>query len=134
LYHLKPCDDRQIPQQLDKIGDHSQIISILELPDQSWELGVLKAYIPKLEKLLDEAFIDYSIDRDHRPFDPSIEVVKSFVTNHPLRFVAKDKKHVYVAAKAQIVDEFSRRAEAIIQIGWPRAVIFYSHLLEQVRM
>jgi hypothetical protein len=23
LYHLKPCDNRQIPQQLDKIKDHS---------------------------------------------------------------------------------------------------------------
>jgi hypothetical protein len=134
LYHLKPFEDGQILRKLDKIGDHSEIISILELADESWELGVLKAYIPKLEILLDEVFFDYSIDRDHRPFDPSIKAMKSFAMNYPQWSNAKDEKHVYLAAKTQMVDKFSRRANAMIQTGWPRAAIFYSHLLKQTGM
>src|SRR6266498_1980946 len=38
----------------------------------------------------------------------------------------------HLAAEAQMADEFLRRAEAMIQTGWPSAVIFYSHLLERV--
>jgi hypothetical protein len=33
---------------------------------------------------------------------------------------------------SQMVDEFSRRADTMIRTGWPRAAIFYSHLLKHV--
>jgi hypothetical protein len=132
LYDLEPFEDEPILEKLDTLGNNAEIIAILELPDESWELSVLKIYVPKLENLLNRVFLNYSLDQEHRPFDPSTEAVKNFVAKHPQWSETEDEKRVYLAAKAQMVDEFSRRADTMIRTGWPRAVIFYSHLLKHV--
>jgi hypothetical protein len=102
---------------------HDEVISLLELQDESVELGVLTTYIPKLKELLGIVFLNYSVDWEHWPFDPSLKAVESFCATYP------ELSNDYTKAKARMVDLFSRRAEAMIKDGWPMQITWYSHLL-----
>ena len=53
LYDLTSKDKKMLTQLVDLKAGHDEVISILKLEDESFELGVLTTYIPELEVLLD---------------------------------------------------------------------------------
>jgi len=84
LYDLAP-EGKAVLTQLAPLqsGHGEEIISIFELEDQSFELGVLTTYITELGTLLDTTFLGkYSIDWEHQPFDPRLKDVKNFCATH----------------------------------------------------
>jgi hypothetical protein len=128
----KSCEDpellegKEILNRLVNIAMHGEIISQLESEDESFELGVLITYIPKLKELLGMLFLDYSVDWEHRPFDPSVRAVESFCAAHP------ELSNNHTKTRSRIVDLFLRRAEAIIKDGFPMQKSWYSHLVELI--
>jgi len=124
----KSCEDpelldgRQLLNRLVNIA----IISLLELQDESFELAVLTTYIPKLKVLLGTLFLDYSVDWEHRPFDPSVTAMESFCAAHP------ELSNSHIKARSRMIDLFLRRAEAMIEDGFPMHKDWYSHLVELI--
>ena len=47
---------------MDLKAGHDEVINILKLEDESFELSVLITYIPELEVLLDTKLFKYSVD------------------------------------------------------------------------
>ncbi len=115
---------------------------MVELPDESWEMVVLKSYLLELENRLAKMFPGCDIDLDYNPTEPSREDVESlYLTAKNPKPRAKsgeiaafidveDLKRFYVAAKARKVVASSRTAIAMIREAWPTAVAYYSCLLE----
>jgi hypothetical protein len=62
LYGLASEDKEILTKLVDLKARHDEILYILELEDESFELGVLKTYIPELKKLLDTKFLQHSVD------------------------------------------------------------------------
>jgi hypothetical protein len=136
---------QEIPEKLDEVGKLDQVPSVLELPDESWEMVVLKSYLPELENKLAKIFPGCYIDLDYDPAEPSREdIERLYITAKNPKPQAKsgeiatfidveDLKRFYIAAKARKVDASSRTAIAMIREAWPAAVAYYSCLLERNR-
>ena len=123
LYGLASEDKEMLTKLVDLKAGHDEILCILELEDESFELGILKTYIPELKKLLDTKFLQHSVDWEYRPFDPSLKDVKSFCARHP------ELSDDYTKAKARMRAQFCKRAEEILRDGWAMQKIWYSHLV-----
>jgi hypothetical protein len=121
LYDLASGDKETITK-LVELKRHDEILCILELEDESFELGVRKTCIPELEKLLDKS-IKCLVDWEHRPFDPSFKDVESFCVNHP------ELSGDHTKAKPRMRAQFRKRAEEVIKNGWPMQKEWYSHLV-----
>jgi hypothetical protein len=124
----KSCEDPELldgRQLLNRLVNIT-IISLLELQDESFELAVLTTYIPRLKVLLGTLFLDYSVDWEHRPFDPSVTAVESFCAAHP------ELSNSHIKARSRMIDLFLRRAEAMIEDGFPMHKDWYSHLVELI--
>jgi hypothetical protein len=119
---VEPLEDRQVLDRLVHIARSYQIISILELSDESFELGVLTTYIPKLKEFLGRVFLHYSVDLDHRPFDPSVEAVIDFCKAHP------ELSNNHIVARSRMINLFWERVESMIREGFPVQKYWYSHL------
>lgn len=125
--------------KLDKVGRLHEVSSALELPDESWEMVVLKPYLPELEIRLGEIFPGCHFDPIYDPTEPSREdVERHFVAakNSKLpvesREMVEDVKRCHTAAKILRIDASSSRAMAVIREGsWPVAAAYYSCLLER---
>ncbi|KAH8650329.1 hypothetical protein BGZ60DRAFT_437097 [Tricladium varicosporioides] len=123
LYDLASEDKEMLTGLVDLEAGQDEILCILETENESFELGVLKTYIPELKKLLDTRFPQHLVDWEHRPFDPSLKDVKSFCAKHP------ELSDDYTKAKARMTAQFCKRAEGIIRDGWDLQKIWYSHLV-----
>jgi hypothetical protein len=101
---------------LDEIAKLDEILSMEELADESWELSVLKSYIPQLEVQLREIFRDCKVE-PYDPTTPNEQEVKQF---------GREK------AKLLSIAIFCDRAERKQREAWPKAAAFYGHLLHAV--
>jgi hypothetical protein len=126
LYGLAPKDKEIVADLVNLQAGYDEILCILELEDKSFELGVFKEYIPELKKFLDRTFIQYSVDWEYRPFDPSFQDLQSFCASHP------ELSDDHIRARIRIMDIFLRRADTMIKEGWPMQKSWYSHLVELV--
>jgi hypothetical protein len=137
---------QEISEKLDKVGNLNQVPSVLELPDESWEMVVLKSYLLELENKLTYMFPGCDVDLDYDPTEPNREDIEClYITAKNPEPRAKsgeiatfidveDLKNFYVAAKARKVDASSRRAMFMVREAWPAAVAYYSCLLERNRI
>ena len=132
------CED--ISVKLDKAGRLHEVSSALKLPDKSWEMVVLKSYLPELEIRLGKIFPGCHLDQVYDPAEPSREdVERLYVAAKDSKLPAEsgemieDVKRFYIAAKILRIDASSSRAMAMIREGgsWPVAAAYYSCLLER---
>lgn len=113
---LEHCEEDALDILDKEIGDVSNVASIVPLPDKSWEMAVLKSYLPQLKIKLNTVFPDSHIDPYHDPSEPSNDEVC---------------QSGYVKAKSRMIHLFQERAEDVIRDAWPVASTYYSHLLER---
>jgi hypothetical protein len=139
LSNLGSHKGEEIFVKLDKVGRLHEVSSALELPDESWEMVVLKLYLPELEIRLGEIFPGCHFDPIYDPTEPSKEdVERLFVaaTNSKLPTepgeMVEDVRRCYTAAKILRIDASSSRAMAMIrEKPWPVAAAYYYCLLER---
>ena len=84
-----------------------------ELNDGSWEMVVLQSYCPSLQAILRKIFPGSDIDLNYDPTEPTISEAETFG---------------YKVAKTTCQDLFIRRAEKMVEEGWPMAADCYKHL------
>ena len=130
----------EISVKLDNVGRLHEVSSVLELPDQSWEMVVLKSYLPELEITLGGIFPGCHLDPIYNPTEPGRgDVERLHAAAKDSKSLAKsggaaeDAKRFYVAAKILKIDAFASRAMAMIREegSWPVAAAYYSCLLER---
>jgi hypothetical protein len=130
---------KEILVKLDKVGGLHEVSSALELPDESWEMVVLKSYLPELEIRLGEIFPGCHFHSSYDPTEPSREDVErllfatqnSKLPTEPGEMVV-DLKRCHTAAKILKINASSSRAIAMIREGcWPVAAVYYVYLLER---
>jgi len=116
------CED--ISVKLDKAGRLHEVSSALKLPDKSWEMVVLKSYLPELEIRLGKIFPGCHLDQVYDPAEPSREdVERLYVAAKDSKLPAEsgemieDVKRFYIAAKILRIDASSSRAMAMIREG-----------------
>lgn len=123
----------------DKVGRLHEVSSVLELPDKSWEMVVLKSYLPELEIRLGEIFPGCHFHPNYDPTEPSREDVErlyvaaknSALPAEPGEMI-EDVKRCYTAAKIMRIDVSSSRATAMIKEGpGTVAAAYYSRFLER---
>ncbi|KAH6704336.1 hypothetical protein BKA61DRAFT_703164 [Leptodontidium sp. MPI-SDFR-AT-0119] len=139
LSNLGSHKREEIFVKLDKVGRLHEVSSALELPDESWEMVVLKSYFPELEIRLGEIFPGCHFDPIYDPTKPSKEdVERLFVaaTNSKLPTepgeMAEDVKRCYTVAKILRIDASSSKAMAMIrEQPWPVAAVYYYCLPER---
>ncbi|RDL30214.1 uncharacterized protein BP5553_10492 [Venustampulla echinocandica] len=68
LSHFRPCAETN--KKLSKL-ESKEILQMYELPDESWELLVLKSYLPALAGGLGKVFTSCRIEPDSGPTEPS---------------------------------------------------------------
>jgi hypothetical protein len=125
LYDLTSKAKEMLTQLVDLEAGHDEVISILKLEDESFELGVLKTYIPELKVFLNTKLLKYSVDWKHRPFNPRLKDVENFCATHP------ELSNDHAKAEAQMVDLFLKRANKVVEGGWAMQVIWYTYLLKR---
>lgn len=110
LSKLGDHNRRQILEAIDKHWRLGEVLSIIELPDESFELVVLESSFRNLESQLLEIFPGCHLEQDD-PTEPDEEEVK---TLH------------YVKAKCMRIEAFRKRVEHMDQEGHSIAAAFYS--------
>jgi hypothetical protein len=126
LYDLASEDKEILTPLVDLIAGHDEVLSILEIEDEAFELGVLTIYLPKLKKLLDTMFSKYLVDWEHRPFDPSVRAVESFCAVYP------ELSNNHKKARSRMLDQFSGRANKMENEGFPMQKLWYAHMRERI--
>ena len=110
LSELGDHDRLQISEEIDEHWRLDEVLSIIELPDESFELVVLRSSFQTLESQLLKIFPGCRLEQDD-PTEPEEEDVKTF--------------H-YVKAKCMQIEAFRKRVEYMSQEGHPMAAAFYS--------
>ncbi|KAH7364910.1 hypothetical protein BKA65DRAFT_146287 [Rhexocercosporidium sp. MPI-PUGE-AT-0058] len=103
----------QYAQNLDKLGNLDDILSIVELEDESWELPVRKSYLPILRNKLHEMDPTCIIELGSNPIAPNAKEVEKFG---------------YQKARVLSTMRFRYRAECMVSEAWPKAAAFYTDL------
>ncbi|KAH7374078.1 hypothetical protein BKA64DRAFT_256845 [Cadophora sp. MPI-SDFR-AT-0126] len=103
----------QYAQYLDKLGNLDNILSIVELEDESWELPVRKSYLPMLKNMLHKVVPKCIIEPGSDPTEPSAKEVEEFG---------------YERARILKPVRFRNRAECMVSESWPKAAAFYADL------
>jgi len=139
LSNLGSHKRKEISVKMDKVGRLYEVSSALELPDESWEMVVLKSYLPELEIKLGEIFPGCHFHPNYDPTEPSREDVErlliitqnSKLPAEPGEMVV-DVKRCHTAAKILKINASSSRAIAMIREGcWPVAAAYYVCFLER---
>ncbi|KAG9229879.1 hypothetical protein BJ875DRAFT_521732 [Amylocarpus encephaloides] len=143
LSNLRSHKSEEILAELDGVGKLHQLASIMALPDESWEMVVLKSYLPELEDALGKMFPGCHVDPDYDPTEPSSDDIGCLhmaakTLKLPARsgekvplMVAEDEGQSYTAAKAPKIHESSSRARTMATDAWPVAAAYYTRLLER---
>ena len=109
----------EILEMLDMIsGNLDKVLSAEELPDETWELPVLKTHLPALKPKLSETFPGCNIEPDYDPTQPNHQEVEMFG---------------YDRAKALRTSTSCDRADRMRSQAWPKAVLYYAHLSKVLR-
>ena len=108
-----------ILQELDgKIGTLAQVAGITQLNDGSWEMLVLKAYLPTLQRKLRNMDSSLTVDAAYNPFEPSDNDVQYWGLE-----AARDLHATWLMARAEKMAKSSK---------WIVGV-YYSHLMNRTR-
>ncbi|KAI9736734.1 MAG: hypothetical protein M1834_000938 [Cirrosporium novae-zelandiae] len=115
LSNVEDGTGEEILEKLDRgIGEIHEVASTIELNDGSWEIVVLRLYLPTLQDKLSKIFPNSIVDLKYNPMEPSVDDVKYWG---------------YGNAKALNTDWFSKRAGKMIKEAWPTASAYYSYLM-----
>lgn len=117
LSKLEGYESGLILRTLDSLGQLDEILSTEELTDKSWELPVLKSYLPRLQDQLRKHFPRCHIEPDNDPTEPEDQ---------------QEGLPGYHLAKILKTRVFCERAKHMKQDAFPRAAAFYSHLTDKV--
>jgi len=120
LSTLEHFEGSLVLDTLDKELPRREVLSVVELPDESWELVVLRSYLPKLVHRLGENLPGAHVDKTYDPCEPPEDNFLDILG--------------YDGAKALRVYTFSVRARDLIRNAWPDAAAYYASYLEQLRV
>jgi hypothetical protein len=116
LVRLAHVDHGEILHELDmNVGRISEVASIAPLHDGSWEMLVLKSYLPILQEKLSNMYHESTLDLAYDPSKPTRDEVEYLGLD-----VAKDLNEYW----------FRERARTIIEDSWSIATIYYTFQLE----
>lgn len=116
LVRLSSEKHEEILEELDDtIGTISEVASITPLNDGSWELLVLKAYLPFLRNKIRNKYQDMTLDTEYDPVQPSQDDTECWGLD---------------AAKTICLGWCAKRAEERMINSWFTAKIYYAYLLE----
>ncbi|KFY50770.1 hypothetical protein V495_00097 [Pseudogymnoascus sp. VKM F-4514 (FW-929)] len=96
-----------------EVRDMFDILSIVPLPDGSFEMVVLTSYLLELRGRLNRAFNGVSVDSNYDPCEPTDEAVS---------------RVGYDQARYQAIHLFLERVEGYTRDFWPMAAGYYSYL------
>jgi hypothetical protein len=94
-----------------------QVLSAQELPDESWEMVVLKSYLPAFMATVVKKFPGSHIDQTYDPCKPSDNEVRTLG---------------YDIAEHQRYCQFLVRAENMVRAPWPDTAAYYSHVISEL--
>ncbi|KKY22695.1 hypothetical protein UCRPC4_g03198 [Phaeomoniella chlamydospora] len=117
-----------LAQKISSIRNLSEVFSLVELPDESWEIVVLIADSPTLENKLSQMFPGCNIDTEHDPFQPSSGDVESFCIetgSSSIRPLSKSADPSYLKAQALKRNLFLETITAMSTQD-PKKAIFYA--------
>ncbi|KAH9222988.1 hypothetical protein DL95DRAFT_517915 [Leptodontidium sp. 2 PMI_412] len=103
----------QYAQNLDKLGGLDDILSIVELEDESWELPVRKSYLPRLKNMLHKMVPECITQAVSDTTEPTAKELEDFG---------------YERARILRTMSFRNRAECMVSESWPKAAAFYADL------
>lgn len=103
-------------QTLDKLGNFDEILSVEGLQDGSWELPVLKSYLPILEAKLRKMVSGCNIESGFDPTKPNANEVEKL--GHKMATLLR-------------TDSFSKRAGRMRK-SWHKAAAFYADLVKEM--
>ncbi|KAH6724828.1 hypothetical protein BKA61DRAFT_665511 [Leptodontidium sp. MPI-SDFR-AT-0119] len=103
----------QYAQNLDKLGSLDDILSIVELEDESWELPVRKSYLPRLKNMLHKMVPECITQAVSDTTEPTAKELEDFG---------------YERARILRTMSFRNRAECMVSESWPKAAAFYADL------
>ena len=108
-----------VPLHLDgKLGDIQDIPSVLELPDETWELTVHRQYVTELCRKLKTLFPACHVHPDYDPIEPTSADIQRF--------------HSYDVAKWQKESAFFDREQSM-RDAWPTAAKYYNLRAKDIR-
>jgi hypothetical protein len=96
----------------------NNVLSAEELLDGTWELAVLKRYLPTLEAKLREIFPGCNLEPDYDPTQPNHQEVETLG---------------YDLAKTLRTGTACDRADRMRNEAWSKAALFYCHLSDALR-
>jgi hypothetical protein len=102
-----------------QLGDHQDIASVVELPDESWELVVHRLYFTDLYVELTRQFADCCVNAEYDPTEPSPAELEHYSGKHSL---AKQAKRYQFLCRA-----------ASMAGSWPIAATYYNLRAEEIR-
>lgn len=73
---LENVEGDEIVRKLGEVGAFNEVFSIVQLPDESGEMAVLKSDLPELESKLKKFFPGCNVDPTYDPLNPSTEEVE----------------------------------------------------------
>ncbi len=117
LSKLELCEGKDILRNLYEIIDRvANVASIYELNDGSYEMVVLKSYLPIFQDKVGKMFPGCDVDTEYDPCEPRLD----------------DLKHGRVdVAKAVNFISFCERAQNMIEFAWPTASTYYHYFLNR---
>jgi hypothetical protein len=114
IVRIYKLDGKNIDDRLDRIfGTISEVASIVELPDQTWEIVVLDDYLPCFVKVVRKEFRGSWVDVHYNPFQPDPDDIKYYG---------------YLRAQILCMIWLSERANRMIADAWEEGAAFYTHL------
>ncbi len=99
---------------LDEKLPRREVITLVELPDESWELVMSISYVREFVLWVGKNLPGASVDQTYNPCEPTEDSIVSFG---------------YDVAKAQCMLEFSNRVAELK--AWPDAILYYTSYLTQ---
>ena len=116
LVRLSGVKHEETLQELDEnIGSISEVASITQLNDGSWEILALKSYLPTLQRKLSDMYQSFTLDLEYDPFEPTQDDVEYWGLDR-----ARD---LYMAW-------LMKRVRKIIRKSWFIAEVYYTYLIE----
>ena len=127
LSDLRNHEEEDFLTKLEQLGRLHEVASVLELPDESWELVVLRAHVPTLEQKMGQSFASWRILSDYDPMELNIEEMRRSAM---MPKMSATREQIYLKAKVLQKNEFVKRARIMVEEGWPIAAEMYQYLLK----
>jgi hypothetical protein len=116
IVRVYELDGENLDKRLDgSLGKISEVASIIELADQTWEIVVLDHYLPCFLKTVSKEFPESWVDVDYDPFQPDPDDISY---------------HGYHTAQVLCMSRLGKRADRMIADSWEEGAAFYTHLKE----